>query len=66
LFRLLKAIFMSSAHLRPDDFVRPALGHSPEATRAVNTIRGRLATGEKPPANLQGRVDAILKAAEVQ
>jgi tetratricopeptide (TPR) repeat protein len=47
--------------------VEQGLGHSPEATRAINTIRGRLANGEKPPANLQARIDAVLKqAAEVQ
>ncbi|MBV8924916.1 MAG: tetratricopeptide repeat protein [Bradyrhizobium sp.] len=41
--------------------VEQGLGHSPEATRAISTIRGRLAADEKPPANLQARVDALLK-----
>jgi tetratricopeptide (TPR) repeat protein len=43
--------------------VEQGLGHSPEATRVINTIRGRLASGETPPANLQARVDAVLKQA---
>jgi Flp pilus assembly protein TadD len=67
-------VLQKAATINPDHWpiiislaeVEQGLGHSPEATRAVNTIRGRLATGEKPPANLQGRVDAILKAADVQ
>jgi tetratricopeptide (TPR) repeat protein len=41
--------------------VEQGLGHGPEAVRAVNIVRARLASGEKPPANLQNRVDAILK-----
>jgi tetratricopeptide (TPR) repeat protein len=38
-----------------------ALGHAPEATRATNVIRRRLANDEKPPATLRDRIDAILK-----
>jgi Flp pilus assembly protein TadD len=38
-----------------------ALGHVPEAARATNVIRSRLANDEKPPAGLRGRIDAILK-----
>jgi Flp pilus assembly protein TadD len=64
-------VLQKGATINPDNWpiiislaeVEQGLGHSPEATRAVNTIRGRLATGEKPPANLQVRVDAVLKQA---
>ncbi|MGC1554164.1 MAG: hypothetical protein WA806_15420, partial [Bradyrhizobium sp.] len=38
-----------------------ALGHAPEATRATNVIRSRLANDEKPPATLRNRIDAVLK-----
>jgi len=38
-----------------------ALGHAPEAARATNVIRSRLANDEKPPATLRNRVDAVLK-----
>ena len=38
-----------------------ALGHVPEAARATNVIRSRLANDEKPPATLANRIDAILK-----
>lgn len=38
-----------------------ALGHAPEAARATNAIRSRLANDEKPPATLRNRIDAILK-----
>ena len=38
-----------------------ALGHAPEAARATNVIRSRLANDEKPPATLRNRIDAILK-----
>jgi tetratricopeptide (TPR) repeat protein len=39
-----------------------ALGHAPEAARATNVIRSRLANDEKPPARLRDRIDAILKS----
>jgi tetratricopeptide (TPR) repeat protein len=62
-------VLQRAATITPDNWpiivslveVEQGLGHSPEATRAINVIRGRLANGEKPPANLQGRVDTILK-----
>jgi hypothetical protein len=38
-----------------------ALGHAPEAARAANVIRSRLANDEKPPVRLRDRIDAILK-----
>jgi tetratricopeptide (TPR) repeat protein len=38
-----------------------ALGHAPEAARATNVIRSRLANDEKPSAALRNRIDAILK-----
>jgi tetratricopeptide (TPR) repeat protein len=41
--------------------IESALGHVPEAARATNAIRSRLANDEKPPAMLRGRIDAILK-----
>ncbi|MBU6458628.1 MAG: hypothetical protein KGQ48_13990 [Bradyrhizobium sp.] len=41
--------------------VEQSLGHRPDAARAISVIRGRLAAGEKPPANLQSHVDALLK-----
>jgi Flp pilus assembly protein TadD len=62
-------VLQKAATITPDNWpiivslveVEQGLGHSPEATRAVNVVRGRLANGEKPPANLQARVDTILK-----
>jgi tetratricopeptide (TPR) repeat protein len=64
-------VLQKAATLNPDNWpiivsyaeVEQGLGHSPEATRAINVIRGRLVSGEKPPAELQARVDAILKQA---
>jgi tetratricopeptide (TPR) repeat protein len=64
-------VLQKGATINPDNWpiiislaeVEQGLGHSPEATRTINTIRGRLAAGEKPPANLQTRVDAVLKQA---
>jgi tetratricopeptide (TPR) repeat protein len=62
-------VLQKAATINPDSWrtiislaeVEQALGHGPEATRLTNVIRGRLANGEKPPALLQGRVDAIVK-----
>jgi Flp pilus assembly protein TadD len=64
-------VLQKAATLNPDNWpiivsyaeVEQGLGHSPEATRAINVIRGRLVSGEKPPAELQARVDTILKQA---
>jgi tetratricopeptide (TPR) repeat protein len=64
-------VLQKAATLNPDNWpiivsyaeVEQGLGHSPEATRAINVIRGRLTNGEKPPAELQARVDTILKQA---
>jgi tetratricopeptide (TPR) repeat protein len=57
-----------AAIINPDDWailvslaeIEYALGHAPEAARATNVIRSRLAHDEKPPARLQDRIDAIL------
>jgi Flp pilus assembly protein TadD len=62
-------VLQKAATIIPDNWsiiislaeVEQGLGHRSEATRAINVIRGRLANEEKPPANLQGRVDSILK-----
>lgn len=62
-------VLQKAATINPDDWlisvslaeVEQGLGHSAEATRAISIIRGRVANGEKPPASLQGRVDAVLK-----
>jgi tetratricopeptide (TPR) repeat protein len=61
-------ILQKAATINPDNWaiivslaeVEQGLGHSPEAVRAINIVRARLASGEKPPANLQNRVDTIL------
>ena len=58
-----------AATINPDNWailvslaeIEYALGHAPEATRATNVIRRRLANDEKPPATLRDRIDAILK-----
>jgi Flp pilus assembly protein TadD len=62
-------VLQKAATINPDSWpiivslaeVEQGLGHGPEATRLINVIRGRLANGEKPPANLQGRLDTIVK-----
>jgi predicted Zn-dependent protease len=62
-------ILQKAATINPDNWaiivslaeVEQGLGHSPEAVRAINIVRARLASGEKPPDNLQNRVDTILK-----
>jgi hypothetical protein len=41
--------------------IESALGHVPEAARATNAIRNRIANDEKPPARLRDRIDVILK-----
>jgi Flp pilus assembly protein TadD len=64
-------ILQKAATISPDNWpivvslaeVEQSLGHLPEATRAISTIRARLASGETLPANLQARVDAMLKQA---
>jgi tetratricopeptide (TPR) repeat protein len=64
-------VLQKASTINPDNWpiivslaeVEQSLGHSPEATRAINIIRSRLAAGEKPPANLQSHVDAVLKQA---
>ena len=62
-------ILQKAATTNPDNWpiivslaeVEQGLGHSPETTRVINVIRGRLANGERPPAELQSRVDMILR-----
>ncbi len=62
-------ILRKAAIINPDSWAilvsmaetEAALGHAPETARATKVIRNRLANGEKPPANLQGRIDAIVK-----
>jgi tetratricopeptide (TPR) repeat protein len=64
-------VLQKASTINPDNWpiivslaeVEQSLGHSPEATRAINVIRSRLAAGEKPPPNLQSQVDAVLKQA---
>jgi len=59
----------SAAIINPDNWailvslaeMEYALGHAPEAARAANVIRSRLANDEKPPVRLRDRIDAILK-----
>ena len=68
-------ILQKAAAVNPDNWAiilslaetEQGLGHTRETARAVNVIQSRLANGEKPPANLRDRVDAILqKSAEHQ
>ena len=62
-------ILQKAAAINPDNWfivlslaeTEYGLGHTPEAARATNVMRSRLVNGEKPPANLRDRVDAILK-----
>jgi hypothetical protein len=64
-------VLQKASTINPDNWpiivslaeVEQSLGHAREATRAINVIRSRLATDDKPPANLQGRIDAVLKQA---
>jgi tetratricopeptide (TPR) repeat protein len=58
-----------AATINPDNWailvslaeIESALGHVPEAARATNAIRNRIANDEKPPARLRDRIDVILK-----